>query len=56
MKSVPVFALAHLLGFDLMPRIRTWKGVTFYRPSSRPSTSTSTPCSPRRATTSSNGT
>jgi TnpA family transposase len=30
---VPVFALAHLLGFDLMPRIRNWKGLTFYRPS-----------------------
>jgi TnpA family transposase len=28
-----VFALAHLLGFDLMPRIRNCKGVTFYRPS-----------------------
>ncbi|MFD4764374.1 Tn3 family transposase [Streptomyces sp. NPDC058439] len=32
-QSQPVFALAHLLGFDLMPRIRNWKGVTFYRPS-----------------------
>jgi TnpA family transposase len=32
-QSVPVFALAHLLGFDLMPRIRNWKGLTFYRPS-----------------------
>lgn len=31
-QSQPVFALAHLLGFDLMPRIRNWKG-TFYRPS-----------------------
>lgn len=30
---MPVFALAHLLGFDLMPRIRNWKGLTFYRPS-----------------------
>ncbi|AXE75826.1 hypothetical protein C5746_01205 [Streptomyces atratus] len=28
-----VFALAHLLGFDLMPRVRNWKGMTFYRPS-----------------------
>ncbi|MFD7620553.1 Tn3 family transposase [Streptomyces sp. NPDC059802] len=34
-QSVPVFALAHLLGFDLMPRIRNWKGLTFYRPSKR---------------------
>ncbi|KAB7834343.1 Tn3 family transposase [Streptomyces mobaraensis] len=33
MKSQPVFALAHLLGFDLMPRIRNWKGLTFCRPS-----------------------
>ncbi|MFI1569142.1 Tn3 family transposase [Streptomyces sp. NPDC020490] len=32
-QSQPVFALAHLLGFDLMPRIRNWKGTTFYRPS-----------------------
>lgn len=32
-QSQPVFALAHLLGFELMPRIRNWKGLTFYRPS-----------------------
>ncbi|WP_331743559.1 Tn3 family transposase (plasmid) [Streptomyces sp. NBC_00873] len=32
-QSFPVFALAHLLGFDLMPRIRNWKDSTFYRPS-----------------------
>ena len=32
-QSFPVFALAHLLGFDLMPRIRNWKDLTFYRPS-----------------------
>ncbi|MFI6684766.1 Tn3 family transposase [Streptomyces sp. NPDC050485] len=32
-QSFPVFALAHLLGFDLMPRIRNWKELTFYRPS-----------------------
>jgi TnpA family transposase len=31
-QSFPVFALGHLLGFDLMPRIRNWKDVTFYRP------------------------
>lgn len=30
-RSFPVFALAHLLGFDLMPRIRNWKDLTFYR-------------------------
>ncbi|MFD6278072.1 Tn3 family transposase [Streptomyces sp. NPDC060209] len=34
-QSFPVFALAHLLGFDLMPRIRNWKELTFYRPSKR---------------------
>ncbi|MFI1890782.1 Tn3 family transposase [Streptomyces jumonjinensis] len=32
-QSYPVFALAHLLGFDLMPRIRNWKDSVFYRPS-----------------------
>ncbi|GLW19943.1 hypothetical protein Stsp01_66860 [Streptomyces sp. NBRC 13847] len=32
-QSFPVFALAHLLGFDLMPRIRNWKDSTFCRPS-----------------------
>ncbi|UNZ22274.1 transposase [Streptomyces sp. 891-h] len=32
-QNFPVFALAHLLGFDLMPRIRNWKELTFYRPS-----------------------
>ncbi|MFF4867372.1 transposase [Streptomyces sp. NPDC001231] len=32
-QSQPVFALAHLLGFDLMPRIRNWKDCMFYRPS-----------------------
>ncbi|WP_327725019.1 Tn3 family transposase [Streptomyces europaeiscabiei] len=32
-QSFPVFCLAHLLGFELMPRIRNWKDRTFYRPS-----------------------
>ncbi|MEU7377571.1 Tn3 family transposase [Streptomyces albidoflavus] len=32
-QSYPVFALAHLLGIDLMPRIRNWKDCLFYRPS-----------------------
>jgi TnpA family transposase len=27
-----VHALAHLFGFDLLPRIRNWKDLTFYRP------------------------
>ncbi|MEU0212450.1 Tn3 family transposase [Streptomyces canus] len=31
-QSLPVFTLAHLLGFDLMPRIRNWKGLPFDRP------------------------
>ncbi|MEU6524971.1 Tn3 family transposase [Streptomyces sp. NPDC046924] len=34
-QSQPVFALAHLLGFDLMPLIRNWKDCMFYRPSRR---------------------
>ncbi|MBP2066205.1 hypothetical protein J2Z30_007253 [Streptomyces iranensis] len=32
-QTLPVFTLAHLLGFDLMPRIRNWKDLAFYRPS-----------------------
>jgi TnpA family transposase len=32
-QSLPVFSLAHLLGFELMPRIRNWKELNFYRPS-----------------------
>ncbi|MBV9139992.1 MAG: Tn3 family transposase [Pseudonocardiales bacterium] len=32
-QSYPVFALAHLLGIDLMPRIRNWKDLLFFRPS-----------------------
>lgn len=28
-----MFSLAHLLGFELMPRIRNWKELNFYRPS-----------------------
>jgi len=31
-QSGPVFALAHLLGIKLMPRIRNWKELIFYRP------------------------
>ena len=31
-QSFPVFALAHLSGFELMPRIRNWKDLNFYRP------------------------
>lgn len=31
-QSLPVFGLAALLGFDLMPRIRNWADLNFYRP------------------------
>jgi TnpA family transposase len=31
-QALPVYALAHLFGFDLMPRVRNWKDLTFYRP------------------------
>jgi len=31
-QSTPVFALAHLLGIQLMPRIRNWKDLKLYRP------------------------
>ena len=30
-QSFPVFTLAHLFGFDLMPRIRNWKDLIFFR-------------------------
>ena len=32
-QSTTVFALAHLLGIKLMPRIRGWQNLTFYKPS-----------------------
>src|SRR5437867_8280219 len=31
-QSTPVFAFTHLLGIQLMPRIRNWKDLRFYRP------------------------
>lgn len=31
-QNAPVFALAHLLGIQPMPRIRNWKDLTLYRP------------------------
>ena len=31
-QSTTVFAMAHLLGIELMPRIRNWKDLVFYRP------------------------
>lgn len=30
-QSFPVHALAHLFGFDLLPRIRNWKDLIFFR-------------------------
>jgi TnpA family transposase len=32
-QSLPVFGLTYLLGIELMPRIRNWKDLIFYRPS-----------------------
>jgi TnpA family transposase len=32
-QNLPVFALSYLLGIKLMPRIRNWKDLKFYRPS-----------------------
>lgn len=34
-QSTIVFALAHLLGFRLMPRIRNWKDVKLFKPSKK---------------------
>ncbi|MBQ1095040.1 Tn3 family transposase [Streptomyces sp. b94] len=31
-QSLPVFGLAHMLGIELLPRIRNWKDLIFYRP------------------------
>ncbi len=33
-QNLPVFGLSYLLGIKLLPRIRNWKGLKFYRPSS----------------------
>jgi TnpA family transposase len=34
-QSLPVFGLTHLLGIKLMPRIRNWKDLVFYRPDTK---------------------
>lgn len=34
-QATPVFALAHMLGINLMPRIRNWKDLNFYRPTEK---------------------
>jgi len=31
-QALPVYALAHLCGFERMPRVRNWKDLNFYRP------------------------
>jgi hypothetical protein len=33
--ALPVFGLAALLGFDLLPRIRNWHDLNFYRPDAK---------------------
>ena len=35
-QSESVFGLAYLLGIKLMPRIKNWKSLTFYRPDKKP--------------------
>jgi hypothetical protein len=32
-QTLPAFGLAEMLGLDLLPRIRNWQGLIFYRPS-----------------------
>jgi TnpA family transposase len=34
-QSLPVFGLAALLGFELLPRIRNWHDLNFYRPDAK---------------------
>jgi TnpA family transposase len=34
-QSLPVFGLAALLGFELLPRIRNWHDLNFYRPNAK---------------------
>jgi hypothetical protein len=34
-QSLPVSGLASLLGFELLPRIRNWHDLIFYRPDTR---------------------
>jgi hypothetical protein len=54
-QSYPVHALAHLFGFELLPRIRNWKTSPSTAPGSTPATRTSTRCSATRARTRSTG-
>ena len=32
-QALPVYGVAHMLGFELLPRIRNWADLIFYRPS-----------------------
>ena len=50
-QSFPVFTLAHLMGFELMPRIRNWKDLIFFRPTATTAIPTSTRCSASPAAT-----
>jgi TnpA family transposase len=52
-QSLPVFGLAALLGFELLPRIRNWHDLNFYRPDAATRYSHIDPCS---VTTPSTGT
>jgi TnpA family transposase len=49
-QSVPVFALAHLLGINLMPRIRDVKDLVFCKATGAGATRTSSRCSGRAST------
>jgi TnpA family transposase len=54
-QSYPVHALAHLFGFELLPRIRNWKTSRSTGPPPTPGTRTSTRCSASPARTRSTG-
>ena len=49
-QSEPVFGLCRLLGIELMPRMRNWDDVIFYRPGNPFATSISTRYSAKRST------
>lgn len=34
-QSFPIYTLAHLMGFELMPRVRNWKDLIYYRPTAK---------------------
>lgn len=49
-QSAHVFALAYLLGIELMPRIRSWKKLKLYHPGRGSAFPALHGCSPRRST------